>query len=116
MRRQSVTRSRGNVYADAGFPDPEADMAKAEIVMAIGEIIERRRLTQKAAATLMGLSQPDVSKLLRGIFDGYSLERLFRLMRALGSNVNVAIKITPTKNLNEGQMTLSVNVSSSVLQ
>ena len=40
----------------------------------------------------MGLSQPDVSRLGRGDFREYSLERLFRLLNALGRDIDIVIR------------------------
>ena len=40
----------------------------------------------------MGLSQPDVSRLLRGDFREYSLERLLRLLNALGRDIDIVIR------------------------
>jgi predicted XRE-type DNA-binding protein len=50
----------------------------------------------------MGLKQPDVSKLLRGKFEGFSLERLLFFVRTLGSDVE--IKIKPSKPKQEGKL------------
>jgi len=44
------------------------------------------------AAELLGLSQPDVSRLLRGQFRDYSVERLLRLLMALGRDVDIVIR------------------------
>ena len=80
----AVERGSGNVFADLGFPDADAHLVKAGLVSRIDDIVRDRGLTQAQAARLMGLSQPDVSRLLRGDFREYSMERLFRLLNALG--------------------------------
>jgi predicted XRE-type DNA-binding protein len=49
---------------------------KAVLVSWIDEVIRRRRVTQIQAAELLGLSQPDVSRLLRETFRDCSVERL----------------------------------------
>jgi len=54
------------LYADLGYPDSEAMLIKAQLVTKIAEIIKKRGLTQKRAATIMGLTQPKVSAMLRG--------------------------------------------------
>ena len=51
-----------------------------------------RGLKQVEAAKLLGLSQPDVSRLLRGNFRDYSVERLLRLLTALGRDVQINIR------------------------
>ena len=87
-----IERSSGNVFADLGLPDAEGHLLKAELIMRIDEIIRRRGLKQVEAARVLGLSQPDVSRLLRGSFREYSVERLLRLLTALGRDVEIVIR------------------------
>lgn len=82
----------GNVFADLGRPDADAHRLKAELVGRIDALVRRRGVTQAEAGRLLGLSQPDVSRLLRGDFREYSLERLFRLLTALGRDVDIVIR------------------------
>ena len=63
-----IERGSGNVFADLERPDPDAHLLKAELVTRIDKIIRERGLKQIEAAKLLGLSQPDVSRLLRGSF------------------------------------------------
>ena len=87
-----IERGSGNVFADLGLPDADAHLLKAELVTRIDEIIRQRRLKQVEAAKLLGLSQPDVSRLLRGSFEEFSMERLLRLLTALGRDVEIVIR------------------------
>ncbi|MDA1000508.1 MAG: helix-turn-helix transcriptional regulator [bacterium] len=87
-----IERGSGNVFADLERPDAEARLLKAELVTRIDVIIRQRRLTQAQAAKVLGLSQPDVSRLLRGNFREYSVERLLRLLTALGRDVDIVIR------------------------
>ena len=61
-----VTKSSGNVFADIGLPNAAEHSIKADIVLRIAARIKSKGLTQAKAASLLGLAQPDVSKLLRG--------------------------------------------------
>ena len=88
----AVEHGSGNVFADLGLPDADAHLLKAGLVVRIDAIIRRRGLTQTEAARLLGLSQPDVSRLLRGDFREYSLERLLRLLTTLGRDVDIVIR------------------------
>lgn len=99
-----VIKSSGNVFADLGVPNADEHFVKAEIVLGIAARIKAKGLTQAQAAKTMGLSQPDVSKLLRGNFAGYTLDRLFSFLRALGNDVR--IQIVPTKGKKAGQLEL----------
>ena len=77
---------------DLGRPDAEIQLLKAELVTRIDKIIRQRGLKQVEAAKLLGLSQPDISRLLRGNFREYSVERLMRLLTALGRDVEIVIR------------------------
>ena len=88
----AVEHGSGNVFADLGLPDADAHLLKAGLVARIDAIVRRRGLTQTEAARLLGLSQPDVSRLLRGDFREYSLERLLRLLTTLGRDVDIVIR------------------------
>lgn len=87
-----VERSSGNVFADLALPDSDAHLVKADLVTRIDKIIRERGLKQVEAANLLGLSQSDVSRLLRGDFREYSMERLMRLLTVLGRDVNIVVR------------------------
>src|SRR5438270_11390839 len=87
-----IEQSSGNVFADLGLKDPEELLAKAELVQRIADIIAERKLTQVRAAKLLGIDQPKVSALLRGKLDGFSTDRLFRFLNALGRDVEIVIR------------------------
>ncbi len=87
-----IERGSGNVFADLGRPDADARLLKADLVTRIDEIIRRRRLTRTRAAELLGLSRSDVSRLLRGNFREFPVERLLRLLLALGRDVEIVIR------------------------
>ena len=61
-----VTAGSGNVFADLGLPEPEEELTKAQLASHTRQAIERRHLTQIAAAGLMGIGQPKVSTILDG--------------------------------------------------
>lgn len=84
--------SSGNVFADLGLDDAGEHLIKAGLVVNISRIIRKRRLTQSAAAQIMGIDQPKVSAMLAGQFRGYSVERLMRFLVALGHDVEIVVK------------------------
>ncbi len=94
-KKITAERSSGNVFADLGLPDADEALAKAELARQIGDIIARRRLTQGAAARLLGVDQPKVSALLCGRLSGFSTERLIRFLNALGRDVSIVVRAAP---------------------
>jgi predicted XRE-type DNA-binding protein len=87
-----IEEGTGNVFADLGLPNPDLALAKAELVRRIRNLIADRGLTQAKAAKLLGLDQPKISALARGRVEGYSIDRLFRFLNALGQRVEIAIR------------------------
>ena len=86
-----IEASSGNVFADLGIPNPDLALAKAELVQRIRTIIVERKFTQSSAAQILGLDQPKVSALVRGRVEGYSLDRLFRFLNALGQRIEINV-------------------------
>jgi predicted XRE-type DNA-binding protein len=82
----------GNVFQDIGVPNPEQHLVKAQLVFRIDGIVKKRRLKQIQVADLLGIRQPDVSKMLRGEFRQFSVERLLRFLVALNQDVEIVVK------------------------
>jgi predicted XRE-type DNA-binding protein len=97
MKKPASTKSSGNVFADIGVPDADVSLLKADLIINIAGLIKEKGLTQAQAAKIMGLSQPDVSKLMRGHFAGFSYERIFGFLTALGENVTIRVREAKTK-------------------
>ena len=91
MRRTYEVGS-GNVFADIGLPDAGELLIKAQLVYKIDGLMKKRGLKQVEAAKLFGVKQPDVSKMLRGDFRQFSVERLMRFLVALGQDVEIVVK------------------------
>jgi len=87
-----VERSSGNVFADLGFADPAAHQAKAGLVRKLAAVMAERGLSQSAAARLVGVSQPDISRLLAGRFRDVSVERLLNMLRRLDCEVDIIVQ------------------------
>jgi len=81
-----------NVFKDIGVPNVEEHFVKAQLVFKIDAILKARGLKQAEAAALFGVRQPDVSKLLRGEFRQFSVERLLRFLVALAQDVKIVGK------------------------
>jgi len=80
-----------NVYADLGRPDAGEMLVKAQLASRIADIIKRRRLSQAAAAELIGLPQPKLSGLLRGQFRGVSEAKMLACLTRLGRDVRIVV-------------------------
>jgi len=87
-----VEASSGNVFADLAVPDADEALAKAELARRICALLAERKLTQARAAAVLGIDQPKVSALVRGKLEGFSTDRLFRFLNALGQDVEIVVR------------------------
>ena len=90
--RNEDIKGGGNVFADIGLPNAEEHLVKAKLVLKIDSLLREHGLRQVEAAALFGVKQPDVSKMLRGDFRQFSVERLMRFLVALGQDVEIVVK------------------------
>jgi len=89
-----IRRSSGNVFRDLGFPPAEAEnlRIRADLMIYLGRLIERKGLTQTAAARLFGVSQPRVSDLVRGRIGLFSIDMLVNMLAKAGVRVTVTAR------------------------
>ncbi|WP_349369899.1 helix-turn-helix transcriptional regulator [Salinarimonas sp.] len=87
-----VHETRGSVFADLGRPDADVHHLKAQIVTELYRLVTARGLTQTAAGAEMGISQPEVSRLFRGHFREYSVERLLGFLTAFERDVEIVVR------------------------
>jgi len=80
-----------NIYEQLGFPDAEAMLVKAQLVTQIAEILRERGWSQQQAAKVLGLTQPKLSKMLRGQFRGISEMKMMDCLLRLGRNVKIVV-------------------------
>lgn len=92
--RKPATHLRGtvNVYADLGYHAPENMRAKAQLVSRIAELLAESGMTETEAATLLGISQPKLCKVLRGQFRRLPLRKLVEGVTQLSQEVQVIVR------------------------
>ena len=93
-------KSSGNVFKDLDLPDADELFLKAKLGFEVFQIIEDRKLTQAEAAKILGVKQPEISRLKKGKFNHYSVERLLTFLNRF--NRDIEIRITPS-GYREGQ-------------
>jgi len=92
----TVARARQTghaVFEDLGFQPDEGEnlRLRADLMIAITKLIERRKLTQARAAKLLGVTQPRVSDLVRGRIDRFSIDALVRMLGRAGVRVSLSV-------------------------
>jgi predicted XRE-type DNA-binding protein len=94
MSKLKMTKSSGNVFKDLGFNQEEAANLKirAEMVILIREHIRKHKLSQKDAAKLLGIQQPDVSAIMKLRIEKFTIDRLVNFLTRLNHKVEISSK------------------------
>jgi len=87
-----IRRGTKNVFADLGYADADTHLLKAQLMSRVQDTLAERGLNQTEAAQIMGVSQPDVSRMLKGQFRDVSVERMMRMLAKLGCAVEIIVK------------------------
>ena len=92
-----IAPSSGNVFRDLGFRREEAEhlLVRADLMIQVQKLIASRRLKQRGAAKILGVTQPRVSDLLRGWIDLFSTDALIDMLARLGATVRLTVKVRP---------------------
>jgi predicted XRE-type DNA-binding protein len=91
-RKVNIVRGSENIFADLGRPDAETHFLKAQIVSEIYRLTTERKLTQSQVGELMGISQPEVSRMFKGTFREYSIDRLMGFLTAFDRDVEIVVR------------------------
>jgi predicted XRE-type DNA-binding protein len=97
----------GNIFADLGLPNAEEHQLKAALVVQLRRLIKARKLTQTAAAEVIGIRQPDLSNILRGHYQGFSIERLMRMLTAFDQDIEITLRPRRRKVGQAGRITFT---------
>jgi predicted XRE-type DNA-binding protein len=91
-RKTNIIAGSGNIFADLNLPDAETHFLKAQIVSEIYRLTKERKLTQVQAGKRMGISQPEVSRMFKGHFREYSIDRLMEFLTLFDRDVEIVVK------------------------
>lgn len=101
----SFTRSAGNVFADLCLPSPEALKRQATYAALIQRVVEDPAGSPKRVADQLGITEDELSNILRGRFGQVGEGRLLGYVAALGHDVEIRVK---PRNLGTGTIVISI--------
>src|ERR1700741_2554063 len=87
LEKTPPVRGSGTFLKDRGYADPTETRIKFDLVNVLRDIVETKKLKQVDVVSLIeeydpkvGVSQPDISRILRGNVKGYSESRLMIIL------------------------------------
>jgi predicted XRE-type DNA-binding protein len=91
-RKVKIEVGSGNIFADLGLPDSDTHFLKAQIVSEIYRLANALKLTQAQIGKRLGISQPEVSRMFKGHFREYSIERLMEFLTSFDRDVEIVVR------------------------
>ena len=89
---EMVEPDSGDVFKDLGLADADERKLRTQLAMRLNDLIQERKLTQKAAAGIFGIPQPHVSELRHYKLNRFSSERLLHFITLLDQDVEIVIR------------------------
>ncbi|CZL47191.1 TPA: XRE family transcriptional regulator [Legionella pneumophila] len=85
--------TKGSIFDDLGFDSTEAENLKirASLMRAIEHYIKEHHLTQAMAAKVLGVSQPRISDLKRGMIQKFTIDMLVNMLAKAHVSVSLVI-------------------------
>ncbi len=80
-----------NIFADLGLDNADELYTRACLGVQVMKIIKERGYSQKEAAEVLGLKQPEISAIMRAKFSRFSQERLIGFLNKLNQKVIIQI-------------------------
>jgi predicted XRE-type DNA-binding protein len=91
-----VIRGSGNVFRNFGHKHADLEQFKALLAAEIIKVLNRDKLTVRAAHARTGIAAADFSRIRNSDLARFTLDRLVGIINRLGSRVEVKLKIKPT--------------------
>lgn len=88
-RFEPAIEVEGSLFQHLGLDGHEEEEAKAELLVRIYKVMRSRELNQTRLAAALKMDKSEVSKLLKGDLSRFSIERLMRMLRELGTPVRI---------------------------
>ncbi len=88
-----ITLETDNIFADLGFNPREAAKLKikAQLMSQISEWIKDRKLKQEEASTLLHVTRPRVSDVIRGKSGKFTIDALVDMLERTGKHITVQV-------------------------
>jgi len=88
-KKPHVTESDGNIFADLGIDEADEYFTRVALGVQVMKLLKGR--SQKEAAKLLGIKQPEVSALMQAKFRRFGQERLIGFLNKLDRKVTIQI-------------------------
>ena len=88
-----ITSGSGNIFEDLGFESSEASKLKikAQLMCQISEWVKDNRLKQEEASSLLHVTRPRASDVMRGKSEKFTIDALVDMLDRTGKHVTIQV-------------------------
>ena len=97
-----VVRGSGNVFRDLGHENADVEQFKAILAAEIIKVLDRERLTVRAAQGRTRIAAADFSRIRNADLGRFTADRLMAILNRLGSRVEVKVKVRRVEPVEAG--------------
>jgi predicted XRE-type DNA-binding protein len=84
--------SSGNIFADLDLEDADELFTRGKIGIEVLRLLKGRNLKQREIGELLGISQPEVSHLMKGEFQRFSEGKLLNFLKRLDMEITLHLR------------------------
>lgn len=103
-----LERGSGNLFADFGYPNADAEQLKAQLAAEIINVLNQRELTVRKAEELTGIAAADFSRIRKTKLDRFTIDRLMTVLNRLDQEVEVKLTVRKRNSDGDGYRHLSL--------
>jgi predicted XRE-type DNA-binding protein len=92
-----LVRGSGNVYRDFGRPNAGLEQARAVAAAKIIHVLDKRKLSARAAEKLTGVSYSEFSRIRNTQLGRFTLDRMIAILGKLDEDVEVSVTFKARK-------------------
>ncbi len=92
-----VVRGSGNVFRDFGDANADLEQARAILAAKIIGVLDRRKLSVRAAESLTGVAASEFSRIRNVKLERFTLDRMITILGKLDQDVELTVNIRPRR-------------------
>jgi predicted XRE-type DNA-binding protein len=86
-----LVHGSGNVFRDFGYANADVEQLKAILATEIEKVLDRKKLTVRAAHVQAGIAAADLSRICDADLGRFTLDCLVKIVNRLGSRVEAQV-------------------------
>jgi predicted XRE-type DNA-binding protein len=100
MKNETIelVHGSGNVFRDFGHANADVEQLKAILATEIAKMLDREKLTVRAAHARTGIAAADFSRIRNADLSRFTLDRLMSILNRLGARVDVQVSLRPVES------------------